>query len=92
MLFCFFNYLFFGLPAASSRIPIFFFGFRQPVTYPLFLGFRQLETGGQLLISGTVAAGVIATAPEGQSLLSTFLDHALEHRFATFGTDRSIGR
>ena len=44
-----------------------------------------------MLISGAVAAGIIAAAPEGLSLLSAFLDHALEHRFATFGAEWCLG-
>ena len=43
------------------------------------------------LIAGAVAARVVAAAPEGLSLLSAFLDYALEHRFATFGAEWCIG-
>ena len=44
-----------------------------------------------ILISGAVAAGVIAAAPECLSLFCAFLDHALEHRFATFRAEWCIG-
>ena len=43
------------------------------------------------LIAGAVAARVVAAAPESLSLLSAFLDYALEHRFATFGAEWCIG-
>ena len=44
-----------------------------------------------MLISGAVAAGVVAAAPEGLSLFGAFLDYALEHRFATFGAEWCLG-
>ena len=69
---------------------------------PIYLGIRdsgrQLSSGSgtrdlrvHRLIAGAVAARVVAAAPEGLSLLSAFLDYALEHRFATFGAEWCIG-
>ena len=58
-------------------------------------GTRNRESTDELrvhrLIAGAVAARVVAAAPEGLSLLSAFLDYALEHRFATFGAEWCIG-
>ena len=71
---------------------------------PIYLGIRDSRFGTQIifgvgdsrlrvhrLIAGAVAARVVAAAPEGLSLLSAFLDYALEHRFATFGAEWCIG-
>ena len=45
-----------------------------------------------ILITRTVAAGIIAAAPEGLSLFGAFLNHALEHGFAAFRAVWCIGR
>ena len=57
----------------------------------LFSGSGTRDLRVHRLIAGAVAARVIAAAPEGLSLLSAFLDYALEHRFATFGAEWCIG-
>ena len=55
-------------------------GFRESgVGNPFFFvsGVARRESGHRLLISGAVAAGVIAAAPEGFSLFGAFFYHAL---------------
>ena len=54
---------------------------------PIIFGVGIRESRVHRLIAGAVAARVVAAAPEGLSLLSAFLDYALEHRFATFGAE-----
>ena len=56
------------------------------------VGVGSRDSGRWLLISCAVAAGVIAAPPESLSLFGTFLDHTLEHRFATFRAEWRIGR
>ena len=90
----------FGIRDSGRRF-VWGFGIRDA---DLFMGFgihdagRRLSSGSgtrdlrvHRLIAGAVAARVVAAAPEGLSLLSAFLDYALEHRFATFGAEWCIG-
>ena len=58
---------------------------------PIIFGVGDSQSRVHRLIAGAVAARVVAAAPEGLSLLSAFLDYALEHRFATFGAEWCIG-
>ena len=58
---------------------------------PIIFGVGDSRSRVHRLIAGAVAARVVAAAPEGLSLLSAFLDYALEHRFATFGAEWCIG-
>ena len=69
-----------------------FFCRESGVASPIYLVSRVWTPVINLLITRTVTARIIATAPEGLSLFGTFLDHALEHRLATFGAERSVGR
>ena len=59
---------------------------------PIIVGVGSRYSGRRLLISCAIAAGVIAAAPEGLSLFGAFLDHTLEHWFATFRAEWRIGR
>ena len=77
----------FGIRDSGRRF-IWGFGIRDA---DLFMGFGIRDLRVHRLIAGAVAARVVAAAPEGLSLLSAFLDYALEHRFATFGAEWCIG-
>lgn len=77
----------------QGACPIFYLWCRDSgVGSPLLVCIRIRESGVRLLVTGAVAAGIIAATPESLSLLGAFLDHALQHRFATFRAKRSIGR
>ena len=69
-----------------------FFCRESGVASPIYLVSRVWTPVINLLITRTVAARVITTAPECLSLFGAFLYHALEHWFATFGAVRSISR
>lgn len=65
----------FGVGTPESGFRFWFVSDSRVGTLINIIGTR--ESGHRLLITGAVAAGVIAATPEGLSLFSTFLYHPL---------------
>ena len=84
------------LAKASRRREIFFMLFslcrESGFGSPIYLVSRVWIPVINLLITRTVAAGIIATSPECLSLFGAFLNHALEHWFAAFRANWSVSR